>query len=88
MMEVAHMLQTYGPWGFVVVLLGAVGRLWVAYIHSRDKNEATLQEQVKSAIGFVTETTTASVELRAALEQVLAALQAIERRLENVEKRR
>jgi hypothetical protein len=83
----AHVLQSYGPWALVAVAMVALYYQWRAYVDVRDKHESFLKEQAKSTVTLVEEMTTASVEHRVAIDKVVGALQSMERRLENVEKK-
>ena len=83
----AQLLQTYGAWGLVAVLMFVVWFLFRKYVEARDKNENTLQAQVKGATDMAEEVTKASVEQKNALVNTTDALKAMERRLENVEKK-
>jgi len=82
----AQTMQSYGGWGLSAILMGVCGLLFRALMSARDKNDTTLEVQVRGAIDMVEASTTAHVELRHALDKVGEALKAIERRLENVEK--
>jgi hypothetical protein len=84
---IANLLQTYGAWGLVSILLVVIYYQWKAYVAVRDKNEGSFTEQAKSTIALVEEGTTASVEHRNAIDRVAVALIALERRMENVEKK-
>lgn len=83
----AQLLQSYGPWGLVAVLMVTCGVLFRAYVVARDKNDTTLQAQVKGTTELVEEMTKAAVEQKNALTNLTSALQTFERRLENVERR-
>jgi ABC-type anion transport system duplicated permease subunit len=83
----AQILESYGPWGLVAVLMVTCGALFRAYVVARDKNDTTLQAQVKGTTELVEEMTRAAVEQKNALMQLTGALSTFERRLENVERR-
>ena len=83
----AELLQTYGAWGVVAVLMGVVWFLFSRYAGARDKIDQTLEAQVKGQTALVEEQTKAQVELKNAIVALTSALQAVERRLENVEKK-
>jgi hypothetical protein len=87
MAELAQTLQTYGAWGLCAVLMVALVVQWRSYVAVRDRYEEIAQQQVKGAIELVEECTKAGVEQKNALVSVTKALEALERRLENVEKR-
>lgn len=84
---VAGLLQTYGAWGLVSILLFVVGYQWKAYVAVRDKNEGQHAEQTARAIALVEDVTKASIEHMHAIEKVASALTSLERRTENVEKK-
>lgn len=90
----AHLLQTYGGWGLAALMMTVSAFLFKKYVDARDKNDAALrqqitdaQAQVKGATELVEECTKASVQQTNALHNVNDAMRAIERRLENVEKK-
>lgn len=83
----AQLLQTYGAWGLVAILMVVCVFLFRKYVEARDKNDGTLQAQVKGATELVEECTKNSVEQKNALVNVTNAMLALERRLENVEKK-
>jgi membrane protein implicated in regulation of membrane protease activity len=81
----ASLLQTYGAWGLVAVLMVVIWFLFNKYQAARDKNDTTLEAQVRGSTGLVEESVKASVELKNSLDRTTEALKAVERRLENVE---
>lgn len=83
----AQLLQTYGAWGLVAILMVVVYFLFRKYVDARDKNDGTLETQVKGQTELVEEQVKASVELKNAIVNLTEALRSIERRLENVEKK-
>lgn len=83
----AQLLQTYGAWGIVSVLMGVVWFLFRRYAEARDKNDQTLEAQVKASIALVEEQTASAIQLKNAIESLTNAVKAMERRLENVEKK-
>ena len=85
--SLAQFMQSYGGWGLAALLMLVCAFLFRAYVSARDKNDGTLEAQVKGSTSLVEAHTKSSVELQNALENLTNALQSIERRLENVEKK-
>lgn len=90
----AQMIQTYGGWGLSTILMAVIAFLFGALMKARDKNDVTLEAQVKAAelqvkgaTSLVEELTKTAVETRHSTMNMTDALRALERRLENVEKR-
>lgn len=90
----AQLLNTYGAWGVVAILLVAVFFLFKRLEAARDSKDGTLEQQVKAQTALAeeqlkaaVEQTKAAVELKNALVNHTNTLQAFERRLENVEKK-
>lgn len=83
----AQLLQTYGAWGLVAILMVVAWFLFSRYAEARDKNDGTLEAQVKGTTELVEEHVKASIELKNALVNLTDALRSIERRFENVEKK-
>lgn len=81
----AGLLQTYGPWGLVSILMLTVWYLFTKLQAARDRNDGILEAQVRAATALVEESVKASVEQRNALDKIADALKAVERRLESVE---
>lgn len=85
--SLAALLQSYGGWGLAAILMLVCAFLFRAYVDARNKNDGTLEAQVKASTTLVESQVKTAVELQNALENLTSALQAIERRLENVEKK-
>lgn len=81
--SIAQTLETYGAWGIVALQFVAIGILWRAYVHARDKNDANL----KASVDLVEANTRVATESKGAMLGVSEALRALERRLEAVERR-
>ncbi len=83
----AQILQTYGAWGLVAILMIALVLKDRQLLERVEKSDNEHQVQLKGTIDLVEEVTTASVNHTNAIEKVSAALAALDRRLENVEKK-
>lgn len=82
----AAVLQSYGPWAMVAVLIVALVGTAKAYVDIRDRYLVSDAERSKAELALVEEMVKATVEQKAALEKLVEALRALERRVENVEK--
>ncbi len=82
-----QMLSQYGGWGISVVLGGTVAALAKAYKTARDNETTALKEQAKELISLTVETNKTNLELKNALTSVASAMQSMDRRLEDVERK-
>jgi hypothetical protein len=85
--SIVSMLSEYGGWGVSVVLGGTVIALAKAYKSARDGEIGMLKENNKELIGLTVETNKANQELKTALVGVASAMESMDRRLENVERK-
>lgn len=83
----AQLLQTYGAWGLVAVLLLALVYKDRQLLERVEKSDSEHQLQLKGTIDLVEEVTKATVNHSNAIDKVSAALSSLDRRLENVEKK-
>lgn len=82
-----ELLQQYGGWGVSVILGGTVIALAKAYKAARDNETVTLKDQNKELIALTVETNKSTSELKNALTSVASAMQGMDRRLEDVERK-
>lgn len=80
-------LQQYGGWGISIILGGVVVALAKAYVKARDSEIATLNMQNKELIALTVKTTETNLDLKNALQAVASAMQSMDRRLEDVERK-
>ena len=80
-------LNTYGPWAVVVVLFGAISWLAKAYINARDANETSLTTNNRELTSLVKQQIEINTELKATMQNVGKALESIDKRVEDVEKK-
>jgi hypothetical protein len=80
-------LQTYGAWSLVVVLGGTVATLAKAYKTARDHETKMLKEQNKELTDLAVKSNEAINQLNNTLQGVASAMQGMDRRLEDVERK-